>query len=153
VVQGDYTNTSANNAGDTDADLGRQGFITFDISAIPDGATILSAKLVRVDHDTLGDPFGSLGCLRAYVDNYGSLDLGDYQPTGVTGAFVRFCSEADLSDGNLQTMNSIGISGIESALASDTFQIRLQFKDAHSDNDGTADVVRAKFKLVVTYEN
>jgi hypothetical protein len=50
-------------------------------------------------------------------------------------------------------MNSIGISGIESALASDTFQIRLQFKDAHSDNDGTADVVRAKFKLVVTYEN
>ncbi|MEJ2411752.1 MAG: hypothetical protein P8Y34_01985, partial [Anaerolineales bacterium] len=136
---------------DTSNDVGLQGFLTFDVSGIPNGATIQSAKLVAKSYDTLGDPFGQLGCLRAYVDNYGSLDLSDFKSTGVTGALVRFCDTGDVDSASDQEMNSIGISGLESALASDNFQIRLQFKDKHTNNDGVADVFRGTFKIVVTY--
>ncbi len=151
VEQGLNVRTNANNAGDTSNDVGLQGFLTFDVSGIPNGATIQSAKLVAKSYDTLGDPFGQLGCLRAYMDNYGSLDLADFKPTGGTGAIVRFCNTGDVDSASDQEMNSIGISGLESALAGDNFQIRLQFNDRHTNNDGVADVFRGTFKIVVTY--
>jgi hypothetical protein len=152
VVDGTDVRTNANNAGDTSANLGRQGFVTFDVSSIPNGATIQSAKLVAKSHDTLGDPFGELGCMRAYVDNYGNLGLEDFSPAGGTGAFLRFCSVAAVDDSSEQELNSIGISGLETSLASDQFQIRLQFNDQHTNNDGVADVFRGTFKIVVTYQ-
>ncbi|RLC73354.1 MAG: hypothetical protein DRJ03_25890 [Chloroflexi bacterium] len=143
---------SPNNAGDTSSDEGLQGFITFDVTSIPDSATILSAKLEVVSFDTLGDPFGNLGCLRAYVDNYGILDASDYTPPPVTGAIVRFCSEGELNDSSVQELNSTGVSGIQDALADDQFQIRLQFKDDETDGNGVADVARITFRLEVTYQ-
>ena len=144
--------TNANNAGDTGNDVGLQGFVTFDVSGIPDGATIKSARLVTISHDVLGDPFGSLGCVRAFVHNYGNVSYSDFTPAGAVGAVVRFCSEAELGTNSIQLMNSAGNAGIQSALASDDFQIRLQFKDMHSDGDGVADVFRADFKIIVTYQ-
>jgi len=144
--------SNANNAGDTSHDVGLQGFVTFDVSSIPNGATIKSARLVATDHDVLGNPFGKLGCVRGYVDNYGNLGFSDFTPAGAIGSFVRFCSEAELGTKSIQKMNSAGIAGIQDALASDNFQIRLQFSDMHSNNDGIADVLRGEFKIVVTYE-
>ncbi len=152
VEDGLDVRTNANNAGDTGNDVGLQGFVTFDVSSIPNGATIKSARLVTISHDVLGDPFGNLGCLRAYVDNYGSVGFEDFSPVGVTGALVRFCSEAQLADSNLQKMSSSGIAGIQNALASDDFQIRLQYKDVHTNGDGIADVFRGSFKIIVTYQ-
>jgi len=151
VEDGLDVRSNANNAGDTSNDVGLQGFLTFDVSGIPNGATIQSAKLVAKSYDTLGNPFSELGCMRAYVDNYGSLGLADFKSTGVTGAIVRFCNTGDVDSASDQEMNSIGISGLESALASDDFQIRLQFNDRHTNNDGVADVFRGTFKIVVTY--
>lgn len=145
--------TTVNNAGDTSNDVGLQGFLSYDVSGIPNGATILSAKLVaKSGHDTLGDPFGELGCLRAYVHNYGTVGYEDFKPAGATGAIVRFCTPGEVDTASLQEMNSSGIDGIQDALASDLFQIRLQFKEKHTNNDGIADVFRGKFKIVVTYE-
>ena len=141
--------TNANNAGDTSHDVGLQGFVTFDVSGIPNGATIKSARLVAINHDVLGDPFGSLGCVRAYVHNYGNVSYSDFSPAGAVGAVARFCSEAELGTKSIQIMNS---AGIQAALASDDFQIRLQFKDMHSDGDGVADVLRGSFKIIVTYQ-
>ena len=152
VVDGLQVQTNANNAGDTSTDKGRQGFVTFDVSSIPNGATIKSARLVAAAHDILGDPFGNLGCLRAYVHNYGSVSLDDFKPTTVSGAIVRFCTESKLSSTSEQTMNSIGITGIQNALASDAFQIRLQYSDIHTNGDGIADVIRGEFRIVVTYQ-
>ena len=152
VEDGLDVRTNANNAGDTSNDVGLQGFVTFDVSGIPDGATILSAKLISYSHDTLGDPFGELGCLRAYVDNYGTVGYEDFEPTGVIGSIVRFCDTGQVDTASYQEMNSGGISGLQSALAADQFQIRLQFKDIHTNNDGIADVFRGKFKIVVTYQ-
>ena len=152
VEDGDDVRTNANNAGDTGDDLGLQGFVTFNVSGIPNDSTIVSAKLVPVSYDTLGDPFGSLGCMKAYVHNYGTVGLEDFKPEGPTGALVAFCSEADADNSSKQTMNSNGINGIQDSLASNDFQIRLQFKDMHTDGDGVADVFRGTFKIVVTYQ-
>ena len=153
VEDGLDVRTNANNAGDTDNDVGLQGFVTYDVSGIPDGATILAAKFTVVAHDVIGDPFGKLGCLRAYVDNYDTVGFEDFTPAGATGSFVRFCSEAELPSLTKQTMNSGGIAGIQNALASNKFQIRLQFKDMHSNEDAFTDVFRGEFKLVITYED
>jgi hypothetical protein len=152
VEDGLDVRTNANNAGDTSNDVGLQGFVTFNVSGIPNGSTIISAKLAPVSFDTLGDPFGSLGCLRAYVHNYDTVGFEDFKPTGVTGAIVSFCNEAELNISSEQTLNTTGISGIQDALASNKFQIRLQFKDMHSDGDGIADVLRPTLKIIVTYE-
>jgi len=152
VEDGLDVRTNANNAGDTSNDVGLQGFVTFNVSVIPNGSTIISAKLAPVSFDTLGDPFGSLGCLRAYVHNYGTVGFEDFKPAGVSYSIVRFCNEAELNISSKQTMNATGISGIQDALASDKFQIRLQFKDMHSDGDGIADVFRSTLKIIVTYE-
>ena len=57
-----------------------------------------------------------------------------------------------MSSASEQTMSSIGITGIQNALASDAFQIRLQYKDLHSNGDGIADVIRGSLKIVVTYQ-
>ncbi len=152
VEDGIEVRTNANNAGDTVPNVGLQGFLTFNVSVIPNGSTIISAKLAPVSFDTLGDPFGSLGCLRAYVHNYGTVGPEDFKPTGVSYSIVRFCNEAELNISSKQTMNTTGISGIQDALAGDKFQIRLQFKDMHSDGDNIADVIRPTLKIIVTYE-
>jgi hypothetical protein len=153
VEDGIEVRTNANNAGDTfPAKVGLQGFVTFNVSGIPDGSTIISAKLAPVSFDTLGDPFGSLGCLRAYVHNYGTVGFEDFKPEGVSYSIVRYCNEAEMNISSKQTMNATGISGVQDALVSDKFQIRLQFKDMHSDGDGTADVIRPTLKIIVTYE-
>ena len=49
-------------------------------------------------------------------------------------------------------MNSGGIAGLQAALASNSFQIRLQFKEKHTNGDGVADVFRGDFKLSIAYE-
>lgn len=153
VIKDGTIQSTHNNVGDTNTNLGRQGFITFDVSGIPDTATIQSARLETVTYDKLGDPFGSLGSLRVYVHNYGTLDAGDYTPPPVTGAITRFDNEAQLTDPAVQALNSIGLTGIKNALAGNQFQIRLQFNTRETDNDGVADVLRASFRLVVTYTN
>ncbi len=153
VEDGLSISTSVNNAGDTGNNVGLQGFVTFNVSGIPNGATILSAKLVaKAGHDTLGDPFGNLGCLRAYVHNYGSVGYEDFKPLGPIGAIVRFCNAGEVDTGSIQSMSSTGIAGIQNALASDLFQIRLQFKDHHTNGDNNADAFRGTFKIVVTYQ-
>jgi len=152
VEDGLHISNYAGNAGDTDNNVGLQGFATYDLSGIPDDATILTAKFKIVDHDVLGDPFGNLGCLRAYVHNYNTVGYEDFTAVGANGSFVRFCSEAELPSLTIQTMNSGGIAGLQNALASNTFQIRLQFKQMHTNGDGVADVFRGDFKLAVTYE-
>jgi len=152
VEDGVDVRTNANNAGDTNVNAGLQGFITFNVSGIPDGSTIISARLVKTDHDVIGDPFGKLGCMRGYVHNYGSVGFEDFAPTGGTGSIVKFCSEADLAVKSIQKLNSSGIAGFENSLGSNKFQIRIQFNDMHTNGDGIADVLRAEFKIIITYQ-
>jgi hypothetical protein len=53
-------------------------FLSFDISGIPQGATIQAATLDLSNHTFVGDPFTTLGPLGIYFVQYGDLDTGDY---------------------------------------------------------------------------
>lgn len=154
IAEGESPRSNANNIGDTSDDKGNQGFLTFDLSGIPDGATIVSARLIPASSDTLGEPFQDLGYLRGYIDNYGNLDAGDYTNPPVVGAILRVSSYDKLvNDSEQQSFSPSGINGLQDALASDTFQMRLQFNETETNNDGEADMVRATFQLVIMYQN
>ncbi len=140
-------------AGDLGSNQGLQGFVTFNVRAIPENATILAAKISLVDWHTTGEPFGDLGCLRVYHHNYGMLDADDYTPPPVVDSLARFCSEAELGDPQHQAFNTIGIAAIQNRLSGGEFQIRLQFSDNVTDGDGADDLLRpGTLRLEVTYE-
>lgn len=142
---------SPENVGDATDNRGMQAFLSFDISSIPAGSTITEVKVNFSYYDTMGDPFGSLGCLRLYPQDYGSLDAGDYYTAAnPVGALVRWCNGTELSnvavDDNLKAH-------LQSLVGSSRARFRLQFKDKKSDNDGVADAVRfnTAIKLIVKY--
>jgi hypothetical protein len=150
-VYSDGSVGNPNNAGDSSVDTGLQGFITYDLSSLPNDAEITEFKLKYSSYDVLGDPFVELGCLRVYVDDYGALGPGDYTPPPVSNHINKFCSEADLSNASVQFFNMAGVEAINDALPTDEFQIRLQFNELETNGDGIADAVRGKFDLVITY--
>ncbi len=140
------------NAGDTDTNTTTEAFVSFDTSVIPAGATITK---VTVDfgggHDTLGNPWSIAdGCLRAYVQNYGTLDAGDFFPGDPTSAVIRWCSSAELST----VFEEAGMkSVVQSIVGSSRLQLRLQFRTPTTNSNGIADMVRlGTVKLIVTYQ-
>ncbi len=143
--------SGVSNVGDRATNVGLQAFVTFDLSIIPDNATITYVGIDFPTYDTLGSPFAVLGCLRLYEDAYGTLDAGDYRPPPVVGAIARFCSTADLTDSDEQSMPS-SVNAVQAHLTSDDrYQIRLQFNEMESNGDGVADVFRSNPYLLVGY--
>ena len=140
---------SVENVGDTTGDETSQAFLSFDISGIPAGSTITAVTVDFTDYDTLGDPFGDLGCLRGYVDNYGNLDSSDYFGGSPLGAIVRWCNASQLSTAG---PDPDVVSALQSRVGSSRFQMRMQFNQTDTDSDGAADMVRlGDVKLVVSY--
>ena len=138
-------------AGDSTSNKGVEAFLSFDISGVPAGATVTNASLLlKGGSQVRGDPFGTLGCLRAYVQNYGVVDASDFVAVGALGSITRWCGtselEAPYSDAGF-------ISAVQGAVGSSRFQIRLQFKDTLTDGDGTIDdvLILAPVTLTVTY--
>ena len=76
-------------------------------------AIIKEVKVDFTNFDTLGNPFGGLGCLRIYPHTYRPLSAGDYKSQEVTGAIVHWC-----------TLGEISTTTVESDLA-DYLQSRL----------------------------
>jgi hypothetical protein len=149
MVWSDGTVYGPENAGDTGTDLSSQAFLSFNISTIPAGSTINSVTVDFTDYDTLGDPFGSLGCLRGYVDNYGTLDSSDYHSGGATGAIMRWCNASQLSTAG---PDEDVVNALQSVVGSSRFRLRMQFNQTATDNDGVADMVRlGDVKLIISY--
>jgi hypothetical protein len=124
--------------GDDDANRAIQGFLTYRISEIPDDAVITR---VVVDFSTYDlpyeSPFPELGCLRAYVHEYGS--LGNQYWTGdATDPIGEWCDLAALD-------SPTGAAAMKDALQDEVgdneFQFRLQFSDGTSDFDGVRDML------------
>lgn len=139
------------NVGDSDDTTTREAFFSFDISGIPSTATINKVVTDFTDYDTLGDPFslGSDGCVRAYVQDYGTLDAGDFFVGDPTGAVAQWCSTAEL---NAAAEQSGLKSALQSKLGSSRFQLRVQFRPPLTNGDGVGDVIRfGDVKLAVTY--
>jgi hypothetical protein len=138
--------------GDDNSNLSLQAFLSFNISSIPAGATINDVVVDFTDYYTIyGDPFGSLGCLRGYVQNYGALDGGDYWAGSTTGAVIRYCSTGQIliaSDPDVKA-------ALQAQVGNPRFQLRLQFNEKATDSGGDNDLVcwtAAHLpKLMVTY--
>lgn len=141
---------SVTNLGDLDDNNSSQAFLSFDISGLPLGAHLTEVRINFSNYDMLGDPFGSLGCMRIYQQDYGTLDTGDYFNDSPLGALVRWCSSTELS-----TESAAGdmLSALQAKVGSTRFQVRAQFNEKASDNDNLADMVRlgAAIKLIIKY--
>lgn len=145
--------TNANpNVGDNNSNEAVQAFVSFDMSVIPAGATIVKVEVNFGDYDMLGSPWGlSDGCLRAYSQNYGTVDASDYIADGnPTGAYIRWCGAGELSstfeNADMKTL-------VQSLVGSSRLQLRLQFKSPNPSANATADMVRfGTIKLIITYQ-
>lgn len=131
-----------------------QSFFTFDVSAIPDSATIQEARLYYFTSSewNLGAPFDDLGSLRVYHHNYGDLSADDYTiiPTFAEDtSILTIHSKAAWLD-QPKSLNSRGVAALQDSLASDLFGIRIQFSE-ETDGDGEADHIVTTVELGVTY--
>ncbi len=151
VTSGGGVNTLTVAAGDSASNQGVEAFMSFDISGVPAGSTIQSATLkLKGGSQVRSDPFATLGCLRAYVHNFGAVDPGDFVPPGALGAIARWCNTAELESAYADAGFT---SAVQGAVGASRFQIRLQFKDTLTDGDGTIDdvLILAPVTLTVTY--
>jgi hypothetical protein len=151
VLSGGATNTLTVAAGDSLSDQGVEAFLSFDMSGIPAGSTIQTASLTLIGGGSVrGNPFGTLGCLRAYIHNYGAVDAGDFVAPGAGGAFAKWCSAGETGSA---FSNATLVAALQGAVGSSRFQFRLQFKDMLTDGDGSIDdvLIIAPVTLTITY--
>jgi hypothetical protein len=137
--------------GDAALELGEQCFITFDLSAIPDSATIGEAGLYYPSATETGNPFRDLGDVQVYHHDYGTLDKGDYTSSADSAKRIHTALRSMDYFGHLVKLNQRGFETLQNSLASDRFQIRLQF-DQEADGDGKVDVLSlAGIQLRISY--
>ena len=151
VLSGGGTNNATVAAGDSSGNEGVEAFLSFDISSIPSNATIQTAPLKLIGGGSVrGNPFATLGCLRAYAHNYGNVDSSDFVAPGASGAFAQWCSAGEVA---ADFSNSTVVSVIQNAVGTTRFRLRLQFRDALTDSDGTIDdvLIIGPVTLTITY--
>jgi hypothetical protein len=147
-------------AGDTKSGNAVQAFLSFDVSLIPEGATITSASLNLAISDLFGTPFEVLGRLYVFECKYTQLSINDYASGMIMpGALYSTTSLPDqtiVSDALLNAVQTRIASG------SNRFQIRVQFEkqqiyrgaSAQTYND-LADFIAfnpARTKLTIEYQ-
>ena len=138
------------NVGDTNLNLSSQVFASFDMTVIPAGAIIQQVKLTFSGYDTLGNPFGGLGCLRMYLQDYGMFDAGDYFAGAPLGALARWCAVGELAV--VYSGDSNFGSQVQLKVGSNRFQVRFQFNEHATNSDGVVDMVRFGVnRMDVTY--
>jgi hypothetical protein len=130
------SNTSALRAGDATSDRQYRAVVSFDTSAIPDGATILSATL-RLRRGTVSgtNPFTTHGTCWADVESGGfsgstALETGDFQATATA---VQAASLSNATSNGAWSEGSLNAAGLAAIDGTGTTQLRVYF--ALDDND------------------
>lgn len=131
--------------GDSTTDKGIHGFLSFDITGIPAGATIQSAVLDLSNYTkftTEIDPFAApnpLGSFQVFAQNYDVMAADDY--AGATYATLH----NSLGSAGMASINVK--SGLDAARSSGyaRFQVRLQFETVKV--DGLAQLARFNMDL------
>ena len=125
--------------GDDSSDRGIQGFVTFDISRIPEDATITRVTVDLSDYEVPhGAPIPDLGCLTAYVHNYSTL-YGQYRNSDDLPSHIgEWCDVDDLDE---PWESSQLQDAVESRLGESRFQFRLQFAEGETDGDHGNDML------------
>lgn len=137
---------SANAHAGANSGVGVQGFVSFNISAIPTDATIEEVRVDFSNYDTVSNPFTSMGCLQGFAGSYFPLDSSDYNASG-SGPDMEWCSTSELST---VFINSDVADRLQDALGSaTTLEYQLKFSGAPSGSR----LVRffSGIKLIVTY--
>jgi hypothetical protein len=150
VTSGGTVNANPN-VGDNESDQAVQAFVSFDTSVIPAGAHITKVVVDFSNYDILGNPWSlSDGCLRAYAQNFGTVDAGDYFGGAPSGAYIRWCGIAELSSAaESSDMKTL----VQSLVGNSRLQLRLQFTAPNPNVNAAADMVRfGTIKLIVTYQ-
>lgn len=117
-------------AGDQNGNLQVKGFLSFDITGIPAGATITSATIGLSDSSVVGgDPFATLGNLRVYNVDYGtSLTVSDFNGPKLSTVWSGNSPPSDVIDVKSELANAV-------ASGKKNLQFRIEFATA-TDNDG-----------------
>jgi hypothetical protein len=137
-------------AGESNADITQtcQAFLSYDISTIPTNATITEVKTDFSAYSTIGNPFGSLGVLNAYVTNYGAtLEPADFVSGFPPGNIADWGSSAALN--NIEASPELK-AYLQSHLGTSRLQLRLQF--GGSNGDAVKDrITFTNPKLIISY--
>jgi hypothetical protein len=157
-------NTSALRAGDDNKDKQYKTVVSFDTSAIPDGATIVSATL-RLRRGTVSgtNPFTTHGTCWADVQTGGfsgstTLQTGDFQAAATVAQAASLSNAANNGDWSQGSLNAAGLAAVSKT---GTTQLRVYF--SLDDNDDTGNdyigyysgenaTAANRPQLVVTYQ-
>lgn len=148
-VRSDGTVGSGAHVGDNASNVSIQGYVSFNISAIPDDAIIEEVRVDFSDFDTDSNPFATLGCLTANFGTYFPLDAGDYSASS-SGVDAEWCDANEL--GTVFVIDEVA-DRLQDVLGSqDMLEYRFRFSGATTDSDGNNDLVRfLSMRLIVTY--
>jgi hypothetical protein len=137
-VDATATTTSALRAGDDNKDKQYKAVVSFDTSAIPDGATILSATLRLLRGTVSGtNPFTTHGTCWVDVQTGGlsgstALQTGDFQATATA---VQAASLSNAASNGTWSTGSLNAAGLAAINKTGTTQLRVYFN--LDDNDDT----------------
>lgn len=156
--------TSALRLGDNNQDRQYKSVVAFDTSAIPDGATILSATL-RLRRGTVSgtSPFTTHGTCWADVQAGGfsgstALATGDFQAAATAVQAASLTSAANNGDWSTGSLGSAGLAAINKT---GTTQLRVYFNLDDNDDGGNDyigyysgdnNTAANRPQLVVTYQ-
>ncbi len=126
---------------------GVQAFAQFDLSSIPNGATITQVTVDFTKFDTIADPFAVMGCLKAIPGGYFALDSGDYN-AATSGQDIEWCSAGALSTASVseavKTRAQAALGG------SKILEYRIAFSGTPS-GDTLVRFLNNGLKLIITY--
>lgn len=138
--------------GITESGVPMQAFFSFDISMIPAGAIIQSASLDLTNYVQYGYPFGLLGAMGAFPDQYGTLESRDYKLSFTLDALVltytppvKTYDYAQLTDAVQKQVDA----------KSNRFQVRVQFEKFTFYQASAANYLefgKGKIKLSIKYK-
>jgi hypothetical protein len=135
--------------GDSHTNTSTQAFVSFDISAIPSDAIITKVTTKVSSYNKTGDPFGDLGALFIFKDDYGSLDASDY--VGSVPGSGRLMSWSSTSSLGTETADNDMVNALQSKVGSSRFKVRFQFADDTNGDHGADYLELVTIVIKVTY--
>ena len=120
------------------AAVGERGFWTFDMDAIPAGATIVSATFTVVPYYTEGAPFtdGHGGVILDHLDYGSTLEFADFDALALSTDIGTLCS-ADTPDPKSLDVSAAVQADLDAGRPHSQF--RSRFSAIDTDADGIAD--------------